>query len=245
MSNPSDPIHEKLAAIRAARARVLDACVGVSTSDGARRAEGGWALQDVVEHLVLAERGGFDLIWKAAEAHRAGDPIWKGESENTGRPIEEVVARTFAPRETAPPSARTLAGPSPQLRRAARVPAGSARRSAARARDPSALPRGSAGRTAAPGLHPVPPGPPPGAGPGAPAPDRRCVNIAPDRSSRSTWAAERSVPRSTSRVRDLTAPRPRPHAWHERIPLRPRRTVPRSGTDDGDIAWSGTGKSSS
>ena len=103
---PSEPVALRLAEIRGARQAVLREVDGLDLELGARRPDdGGWSLQQVVEHLVLAERGGFDLIWKAAEAFRAGTPVWSGESENAGLPIETIVERTWQPKEKAPPSA--------------------------------------------------------------------------------------------------------------------------------------------
>jgi len=64
-----------------------------------------WSLQEIVEHLVLAERGGFDLIYTAAEKYREGFPVWQGESENTGLSIEKIIEKTWKPRENAPDSA--------------------------------------------------------------------------------------------------------------------------------------------
>ena len=100
----SGPVGARLVEIRAVRRRVVEECRGaVATHPGER--PDGWALQDVIEHLVLAERGGFDLIWRAAEAFREGSPVWTGESENEGADIEDIVARTWSTREIAPPSA--------------------------------------------------------------------------------------------------------------------------------------------
>lgn len=99
-------LRQKLGEIRDVRSRVLAEIRGLSTEQGAwREREGEWSLQEVIEHLVLAERGGFDLIWHAAEAFRAGTPVWTGVSENAGRSIEEIIERTWRPKETAPPSA--------------------------------------------------------------------------------------------------------------------------------------------
>lgn len=100
-------VQAKLDEIRLARRQILSEVEGVCAEEGAwRPEEGAWSLQEVLEHLVLAERGGFDLIWKAAEDYRAGHPVWSGPSQNRGRTIEEIVARTWRPREEAPPSAR-------------------------------------------------------------------------------------------------------------------------------------------
>lgn len=101
---PDLPEHRNRIAL--SRRAVLAELDGVSPSQGAwREAEGSWSLQEVVEHLVLAERGGFHLIWAAAEAYRAGTPVWTGDSQNAGRSIEEIIAATWQTKERAPPSA--------------------------------------------------------------------------------------------------------------------------------------------
>jgi hypothetical protein len=107
MTSPdvADAIVSRLDRVRLARAELLGRLEGITAAEGARRREGEWSLQEVVEHLVLAERAGFDLIWRAAEAYRAGTPVWEGDSENEGLPIEEVIQRTWKARETAPPVA--------------------------------------------------------------------------------------------------------------------------------------------
>jgi hypothetical protein len=95
-----------LADVHTARVRVLDAVRGLTVEQGADRpGPGQWNVQEVLEHLVLAERGGYDLIRTAAERWRAGDPVWSGDSENAGQAIEQVIERTWKPRETAPESA--------------------------------------------------------------------------------------------------------------------------------------------
>ena len=101
----TDPILSRLDRIQSIRGRVLEQLDGLSIEEGAWRRDDGWSLQQVVEHLVLAERGGFDLIWKAADAYRADSPVWDGPSKNEGLPIEEVVSRTWRTRELAPASA--------------------------------------------------------------------------------------------------------------------------------------------
>jgi hypothetical protein len=101
-----EAIQTRLEAIRHARSRLLAEMEGVTEEEGRwRPKEGGWSLQEVVEHLVLAEKGGIDSVWKAGDAHRAGTPTWTGTSENAGHSIEEVIRRTWRARESAPPSA--------------------------------------------------------------------------------------------------------------------------------------------
>lgn len=69
-----------------------------------------WSIAEVTEHLVHAEHGGVLCIWKAAAAERTGEPIWSEASVNQGLSIEEVVARTWRPRETAPEGAAPRMG---------------------------------------------------------------------------------------------------------------------------------------
>lgn len=95
-----------LEAIRRSRARVLDEVSGLTRPAGAAKPDADtWSIQEILEHLVLAERGGFDLMCTAAEAHRAGEPVYSGDSENDGLAIEDVVERTWKPKEAAPESA--------------------------------------------------------------------------------------------------------------------------------------------
>lgn len=97
--------------VDAARRRVLTAVSGLSPDQGAfKPAPDRWSVSEVLEHLVLAETGGINFIWRAAEALRTGRPLWEGNSPNRGLTIEEVVERTWEPRETAPESATPRMG---------------------------------------------------------------------------------------------------------------------------------------
>jgi len=99
-------VQELLEEIHASRARILAEVAGLSTDQGAWRLDSStWSLQHVLEHLVLAERGGYNLICTAAARHRAGDPVWSGPSKNDGLSIETIIERTWQSRETAPDSA--------------------------------------------------------------------------------------------------------------------------------------------
>ena len=73
-----------------------------------------WSAVDVVEHLVLAERGGIHMMWVALEAWREGDPVWKEPHPDRDKPIEEIIAATWQPKEQAPQVATPkLGGPLP------------------------------------------------------------------------------------------------------------------------------------
>ena len=58
-----------------------------------------WSITEITEHLVHAEVGGINLIWRAADGVARGTAMWSGESPNRGLSIDEVVQRTWQPRE--------------------------------------------------------------------------------------------------------------------------------------------------
>ena len=89
--------------IKLSRSRILKEINNISTVDGSKKNDvASWNIQEVIEHLVLAERGGFDLIYTAAEKFRIGEPVWEGKSEHDGLSIEEIIKRTWKPKEKAP-----------------------------------------------------------------------------------------------------------------------------------------------
>jgi hypothetical protein len=93
-------------AVEQARERFLGPLVGLSPEQAAFRTEpDAWSIAQVTEHLVHAESGGINLIWRAAEGIARGAPAWSGESPNRGLRIEDVVERTWQVRETSPESA--------------------------------------------------------------------------------------------------------------------------------------------
>jgi hypothetical protein len=101
--------------VEQARQRFLDPLTGLSPEQAAFRVEpNAWSIAQVTEHLVHAEAGGINLIWRAAEGVARGTPVWSGESPNRGLSIGEVVERTWQPRETSPESALPrIGGPFP------------------------------------------------------------------------------------------------------------------------------------
>ncbi len=86
------------------RARLVQLVAGLSdVQSNYKPHDQTWSTNQYVEHLVLAEMSGVSKIWSAAEGMRKGKPIWQGEHTNRGLTIEEVVARTWKPKEVAPP----------------------------------------------------------------------------------------------------------------------------------------------
>lgn len=71
-----------------------------------------WSAVDNTEHLYWAEHGGIWGMWRAFHAKRAGTPIWEGERIHKGLPVEEIVARTWQPKEKVPAiAAPRMGGP--------------------------------------------------------------------------------------------------------------------------------------
>ena len=71
-----------------------------------------WNAVDNTEHLYWAEHGGIWGMWRAFHAKQAGTPIWEGERIHKGLSFEEIVARTWQPKEVVPPvAAPRMGGP--------------------------------------------------------------------------------------------------------------------------------------
>ena len=104
-------VQKLIADVEAARQRVLDATEEVTTEQGGYTpAPDRWSIAEIVEHLVLAERSGTNYIWRAADGVTRGVPVFSGVSPNRGLTIEEVVERTWQPKEIAPEVARPYLG---------------------------------------------------------------------------------------------------------------------------------------
>lgn len=86
-----------------ARGRLIDHVRPLSPVQGAFKPDPDtWSIAENVEHLVLAEQGSINRVWAAADALRRGQPAWPGDAVHRGKPIEQVVAETWAPLQQAP-----------------------------------------------------------------------------------------------------------------------------------------------
>jgi hypothetical protein len=104
-------LDDLVAAVERARRQFLDPLAALSPEQAAFKVEPtAWSIGQITEHLVHAESGGINLVWRAAEALAAGAPVWTGESPNRGLTIDEVVRRTWQTREISPDSALPRVG---------------------------------------------------------------------------------------------------------------------------------------
>lgn len=95
----ADLIHQ----VASARVRVLATTAHLTEEEASTRpGPGQWSIVEVAEHLVLSEHYGLNKLWQTMEAARSGKGMWTGEHIHRGLAIEEVVARTWKPREQAP-----------------------------------------------------------------------------------------------------------------------------------------------
>jgi len=65
-----------------------------------------WSVAEIVEHMVWAEMGGINGIWKAFAGMRNNAPLWTGETIHQGLAIEEIIEKTWKEKETVPESAK-------------------------------------------------------------------------------------------------------------------------------------------
>ena len=65
-----------------------------------------WSVVDNVEHMVWAEMGGINGIWKTLVGIRNNKPIWTGEAIHHGLPIEHIIEKTWREKEQVPEIAK-------------------------------------------------------------------------------------------------------------------------------------------
>ena len=65
-----------------------------------------WSVVDNVEHMVWAEMGGINGMWKTLEGIKQNAPIWHGEAVHHGLPIETIIEKTWREKEQVPEIAK-------------------------------------------------------------------------------------------------------------------------------------------
>lgn len=64
-----------------------------------------WSIVEIVEHIVRAEQSGISGLWKAFDGLQRGEPVWEGDPIHHGLSVEEIVDKTWQPKEVVPPIA--------------------------------------------------------------------------------------------------------------------------------------------
>lgn len=92
--------------VEAARKSYLDSVRNFTTVQGSFKPEENvWSAAEITEHLYHAEVGGIAGMWKALEGARVGNPPWKEDHLNKGLTIEQVIEKTWQPKEKVPEGA--------------------------------------------------------------------------------------------------------------------------------------------
>jgi hypothetical protein len=65
-----------------------------------------WTITDIVEHMVWAEMGGINGIWKMLEGIKSNKPVWSGEPLHHGLRIEQIIEKTWKEKEQVPENAK-------------------------------------------------------------------------------------------------------------------------------------------
>jgi hypothetical protein len=107
-SNKSTSLLDELISdVYHARLSYIKACSGLSTAQSAFKPDSeSWSVVEVTEHLVWAEMGGINGIWKAAEGIRENRPVWTGDPVHHGLSIEEIIGKTWKEKEQVPEVAK-------------------------------------------------------------------------------------------------------------------------------------------
>ena len=69
-----------------------------------------WSIIQNVEHIVRAEQSGVFGLFKAIDGYKRNDLVWSGNPIHRGLSIEEVVDKTWQPKEKVPEIAAPIWG---------------------------------------------------------------------------------------------------------------------------------------
>lgn len=95
------------AEVNEARRRFIETVSGLSKEQLAfMPAEDAWCINQVAEHMVWAEYSGINGMYRAIEGIKNGTPVFTGKAIFEGMPIEEVISKTWKPKEQVPPIAK-------------------------------------------------------------------------------------------------------------------------------------------
>jgi len=95
--------HQLISAIKVARQSYLDTIQSATEMQALWKPSADvWNIVDVTEHLYWAEHGGILGMWKTLYAIRSGQVERTFESKHKNLSIDEIVQRTWQPKEKVP-----------------------------------------------------------------------------------------------------------------------------------------------
>ena len=93
--------------VEEARQQFILAASGLSFSQSQfRPSEEIWSVVDNVEHMVWAEQGGINGMWKTLDGIKNDTPTWTGDAIHQGLSIEVIIEKTWQPKEKVPEVAK-------------------------------------------------------------------------------------------------------------------------------------------
>lgn len=96
-----------LTQVHTARQEFIQAASGLTSKQSQfKSAAEVWSVSENVEHLVWAEMGGINGIWKSLKGIKENNPIWQGQAVHHGLAIEAIIEKTWRPKEEVPEIAK-------------------------------------------------------------------------------------------------------------------------------------------
>ncbi len=100
MNHTLNTLHKS---IEAARSSFIHSASGLTSLQAKfKPSEQEWSILEITEHIVWAEQIGICGMFKAIEGVLETKPIWEGNSPNEGLSIEQIVEKTWQPKEKVP-----------------------------------------------------------------------------------------------------------------------------------------------
>ena len=96
-------VDELVARIEVSRIALIDEVSGLTEMQTKfNPSENEWSILEITEHIVWAEQIGICGMFNAINGIKNNKPIWEGVSPNKGLSIEQIVEKTWQPKEKVP-----------------------------------------------------------------------------------------------------------------------------------------------
>ena len=100
-------MEELIIKVAHARKNFILACSELSDEQASfKPSPDSWSVAEIAEHMVWAEQGAINGMWKTIEAIKNNKPIWTGQAIHQGLSIEQIIEKTWQTKENVPETAR-------------------------------------------------------------------------------------------------------------------------------------------